>query len=234
MKRPGVLLLSAFAVAALTLGVANVASADLIQTREFGPNVPNFTETLTFDQHECPQGYTLTGIKVEMYLEISGGYLVVDNDGAEEATVVVQLGATGNLSSTDVTLLDDAFQPVVSDVEVFTSDMFVLGPDDGDGPGDVDPNPPDGATHLGGAGSDSDFGFINSAFWSGFQGTGTYDIDAEVDQILDFGGVGGVEGSYGPVTASGWVTVSMYCVPEPGTLSLLGLGGLLLIRRRRA
>ena len=89
----------------------------------------------------------------------------------------------------------------------------------------------------GGTENDSDFGFIGSAYFTtgvGFEGTGTYDIDIDVDTWSTYGGAGGVEYAVTPPTTSGSVeVVYTYFVPEPGTMALLALGGLALLRRRK-
>ena len=144
-----------------------------------------------------------------------------------------EFGAKGDISSTDVSLLDAGFQPVTAELESLHSDAFSLDGNVGDGPGDYDPSPPDGMLYAGGLETDSDSGFIGSALFDQYTGTGTYDIVAEVNQWSYFGGVSGIEYAVTPSTAGGEVTVVYTYIPEPGTLSLLVLGGLVSTRRRR-
>jgi hypothetical protein len=136
--------------------------------------------------------------------------------------------------------LDSVFNPVNAVADASTSQNFNLGADNGDGVGNIDGTAPDGAVMLGSNDSDLESGFINTLFHPQYQGVSTYDIDVQVDQILDFGSVGGVEGGFSPVTALGYVRVTYEYepVPEPGTLALASLGivGLISARtlRRRA
>jgi hypothetical protein len=201
-------------------------AAVLSEVEPFGPGTPNFDSTLTFNQFDPTLG-TLNSVQIIMNVAVTGGSLTVDNDGVGPAAVTVELGAEGNLSSLDVSLLDIAFQPVVSDVTASTIGNFNLGAENGDGLGNVDGTGPDGAILLGADNNYTDSGFINPLFHAGYTGISTFDITAEIDQILDFGSVGGVEGAFTPVTASGYVRVIYNydaIVPEPTSLVLVGLG----------
>lgn len=221
-----------FAAAVVVAVSGAAARADLItQTLPFGPQIPNFDQTLTFQQFHGNLA-DLVSVHVQLDMSISGGLLVVDNDAPLPAHVHVELGAHGDLSSVDVALLDIAFQPVTGTVNLSTGETFDLAPNEGDVPNDFDPAPPDGATHVGGLDSDSGAGFINPIFFPGYVGAGTFDILAVATQLLDYGGVSGVELAYVPVTAEGSVTVSYNFVPEPASACLLGMA-LLGVRKRR-
>lgn len=233
MKRA--LVIAALAVSAMS-GVASAAPCDtmIMQEIPFGPNTPNFRQTLTFDKYAGPAS-DICSIQVFMNLQISDGFLVVDNDGALPALAAAKLGAEGDISSMDVPLLDAGLQPVTSPVQVATMQIFNLGPDNGDGSLPMfppDPAGPDGGLMLGQPGAGSDNGFISPALFAPYAGGGTFNVLVDVDQVIDFGGIGGVEGSFGSVIAQGSVKV-IYIVPEPATMSLLGLGALGLLRRIR-
>lgn len=102
----------------------------------------------------------------------------------------------------------------------------------GDGPLDFDPTAPDGMQYDGGLESGSDSGFISNTVFGGYMGLGTFDIIADIVQWQDFGGVSGIEWAVTPVNSSGSVTVEYTYTPEPATLLLLSLGGMLLRKRR--
>jgi len=228
-------------LAALLIMVASASpsmAATSIETELFGPGTPNFDTVLNFNKFDPILG-TLNSVKIVMQVDVQGGSLTVDNDGIGPASVTVELGAEGNVASVDVPLLNNLLQPVVSDVTASTSGLFNLGAENGDGIANVDGTGPDGAILAGGNDSEMQMGFINTLFHPNYTGAAaTFNVTAEIDQILDFGGVGGVEGAFSPVTASGFVQV-IYdytaAVPEPASalMAAIGLCAVVLNRRQR-
>jgi hypothetical protein len=223
--------------AAVVLVAGSTASAgQIMQTESFGPTTPDFSGTLTFDKFDDQGGtLTLTGIKVKVQLDIDGGSAFADNDGVEPGTVDVEFGATGAISSTDVSLLDGAFQPVTADVDVLNLATFNLtghqgadpiGTPEFEGDGDDD-------QIIGGPGSDMSMGFINSLFYAEYIGLDTFEIDFDVTTAFSISGASGVGGGFAPVIASGNVMITYDFIPAPGVASLLGVAGLAAARRRR-
>jgi len=220
-------------VAILLAAFGQAGAAPIVQTKPFS-GTPDFTEDLTFDKFD-DQGGTLTLLSIEVIhtLNVNGGQLILDNDGVDPAVGTFIFGAAGAISSLDVSLLDSLLQPVTGQLSATHSGPFNLAGNVGDGAADYDPSPPDGMQYNGGVKTDSDSGFISSTVFAQYTGAGTYDIKAGVNQGAAFGGLSGIEWAVTPVTSSGEVTVIYNYVPEPATLSLLGISGLAMIRRRR-
>ncbi len=220
------------------LGSAVVGNAVTIsQTKPFSGQ-PNISPTLTFNQFDdSAPDVNLTGIEIIFNMDISGGQLVLDNDASGPASGSFVFGSKGSLSSTDVSLFDGTPQPIPADLTVTTGSAFNLDPNEGDESGDYDPCAPDGMSYDGGIASENSAGFVGAAFFTtgvkGYTGTGTYDITAELTQWLNYGGIGGIEFSVSPVTASGSVEIIYTYVPEPATIAMLGLGSMMFLRKRR-
>ncbi|MDX2115038.1 MAG: hypothetical protein SFZ24_05370 [Planctomycetota bacterium] len=220
---------------ASVLAIAGSAFAGQImsQTIPFGPSTPNFDATLTFDKYSGPSS-DIVSIKVIVELAINGGRLELDNDGEESAAGAANLGATAAISSPDVPLLNDVFQPVVSDASAANNAAFLIGSNDGDADGSFETGGDDYFLFQGTAASDMQMGFINGAFFGAYSGGGTFNIEVDANQIFDYGAIGGISFSGSPVTAAGTVTIIYNIIPTPGTAALGALAGLAALRRRRA
>jgi len=207
------------------------ASTNIVQSKDFS-GIPNLTETLNFKQFDDLGGtLTLQSIQVLLELEVSGGSMILDNDGVDPAAGTFEFGAKGSISSSDVSLLDIALDPVTGVVEAMHIGTFNLAGNQGDGQTDFDPTNPDGMQYYGSIEFDSDSGFITPIVFSDYIGTGTFDIEFGVTQWQDFGGISGIEWAIAPVSAVGKVEVIYNYVPEPATMAFLSIG-LLFCRRR--
>ena len=225
-----------FAFLSFSIGVCN---ADLIVQQQNFSGFPNYNAVLTFNQFDTSLG-TLDSIFVEFHMESENGELRLDNDGAGGASGTVTFGSSGLISSTDVSLLDATLQPVVDQLMGVSVDNPNLSPDDGDaevgGTINFSQVGPDSATLSPSNTMQDDSGFIGAAQFVQFQGLGTYDINAQLGQMLEinFGGAGGIQFQGDPIFTTGYVRITYdYTIPEPSTLTLLATASLLMLRRRQ-
>ena len=216
--------------------VASTAHAlTITQTQSF-TGQPNLTKAVEFSRFDPSYG-TLESVEWRMSLTIEGGTLTVDNDGELPASVTVELGANGSISSPDVKLLSETFESILSGtsaVGVSTGTVFELAADNGDAM-TFDPTMPDADTHIGGSASASGNGFVAPQFFSDYMGTNMFNLSVKVDQLLNFGGNGGVSGQFDPVMATPTLELIYTFVPEPASLltASSGLVALLAWGRRR-
>jgi hypothetical protein len=226
----------AICVLLVVLSSASAFAAIYSQVQNFA-GIPNINNTFTFNQFNTSLG-TLTGIQITLTVNSNGGMLVLDNDSASAASGTFEFGAMGNISSTDVILLNSMFASIPGSVGAYHSQTFSLAADNGDGIGNIDSAGPDGMTYTGGSESGSKTGTISNMLWSmgskGFLGTGTYNLLCNIMQWSNLTSTGGVEYSVTPVTAGGSVKVDYVynAIPEPATLAILALGLLVPMKKR--
>lgn len=213
-------------------------AGQITQTQSFS-GTPDFQQALSFNQFDSLGGtLMLQSIKLEVSLAISGGGLKVDNDGANPASGGVEFGAQVQLISS-VSLIDSNFQSIIQpgDVKASGGTTVNLSADDGDvevgGTGNFSYAGSDYGFYNGSNETDSDLGFVNSAVFSQYIGTGTYSITVDADQVANYGALGGVQAQIDPLSAGGTVTVIYTYIPEPATLTLLAVGAVLTGWKRR-
>jgi hypothetical protein len=227
-------------IVALLITVPSALASTATQTKSFS-GIPNMTGSLTFNQSGYYGGtLTLQSIMVSMTLQTTSARLLLDNDSSESASGTFEFGAAGSISSDDVALLDSSFQPIPGQVNAYHSQEFNLAPDNGDGLGNYDSTGPDGLFYDAGVETDSKSGFAGSDVWNagntGFLGTGTFDLSYSITQWFNYNGTGGIEYAFSPASVNGDITVSYtYAdpIPEPATISLLTIGALALLKRKR-
>ncbi len=238
MKKP---VCSVVGVSILAAGmlVSTATAATITQTQPFS-GVPDYTQVLTFNQFDDLGGtLTLLSVYVEVNLNAIGGALRCDNDAPQSASGAIEFGAQAAITAS-VPLIDAMFQPIFQpgDVKATGGTTLNLTADDDDLEVGGTPNfsmmGTDYGFYLGGSVWDSDSGIVNSLVYGSYIGTGTFTITVEGTQVANYGSLGGVQAQIDPLDTTGTVTVIYNYIPEPATLGLLLLGGLLTARRRIA
>ncbi len=230
-----------FLVTASVLGLlTGGAMGDVItQTLPYG-GTPDYSQTLTFNQFDDLGGtLTLESIFVSALLNVQGGALRCDNDAQTPASGAIEFGAQAVVGSS-VPLIDALFQQIFQpgDIKATGGTLLNLSPDDGDaevgGTAYFSYQGQDYGFYVGGSPTDGDSGWVNPVVFGQYIGLGTFTITMDGTQVADYGSLGGVQAQIDPLTTGGEVTVVYTYSPEPATLGLLALAGLVACRRRLA
>jgi len=223
----------------VVIGFSSLAMADSITQTLSYTGTPDYQKILTFNKFNDMGGaLTLLSVYVEVDLDANGGALRCDNDAITPASGAIEFGAKVDVSSS-VSMIDATFNPIFQsgDVKATGGTTLNLSADDLDtevgGTANFSMQGSDYGYYTGGLASDNDSGYVTSMVFSQYTGTGTYTVTLDASQVANYGSLGGVQAQIDPLTASGEVTVIYTYIPEPATLSLLVIGGLMITRRRR-
>ena len=209
--------------------ISGVASAAVVTQTETFSGTPSFNRALTFNQFDDNDGaYTLDSVTVRLYLTTSAGaQLDVDNDGELATEGTASFGSLGSLSSVHVFLGGDAA------VSTLTTKYMTLAGDDSDGAG-IQTTGLDYDFLVTTEQSDSNVINVSSGSFFQYIGTGTFDINASINQEINFGAMGGVSGAFSPLAANGRVEVEYnYTVPEPASALMICVVGTIALGIRR-
>lgn len=218
-------------------GMAQAGTFMSMQQQSFNNVIADASVPLTFNKFNGNVA-DLVSVKVELFIQATGGTLQLDNDGSTNASGSGFIKTVGTVTSTQVNLINLGFAPLTASTQVDDNFAANLDPDDGGEPGtqpalDNEPGDPDYAQFFGTGGTDLASDFVNPVVFAGYVGAGTYIINADIDS--DLGSLLGGAVAFGgaPYVVNGYVKVTYHYLPAPGAAALVGLGGLLVARRRR-
>ncbi len=163
----------------------------------------------------------LQSVLLTLEANTSGGSITWDNESASETHVTLGIGATVTATGPDAL--------AVVAIPLQTGESDVLADEDGD----PDFTGDDAFTVSSGTGEDSDSDYATN--FSPYIGAGeTFNVS--LASIVETSVA--TSGGQGDSTSSGWVyggkvTVTYTYTPEPAAMSLVAVGGLALLRRRR-
>ena len=199
--------------------------------------VNDTNSTLTLSKFDTSLG-TLTNVWVQVEVRLTNARVELDNDAATAQNGTGRVWNTANSLTSTVTLLKTDFDSInKGDLAINTTQVFALDATTGD---DTDVF---NATGLGdyadwqpGTLTAGDSGDIASAVWAAYQGTGNFTITVNSTFLTTatfLGSYGYFEGNTPTGALYGKVIYTYDAAPEPASLSLLALGGLALLRRRK-
>jgi hypothetical protein len=201
------------------------ASANMTQKQEFS-GLSGGYHNLTFNKFSDADG-TLNSVKITFSLTISGGKLILDNDGSSAVSGTLEFGYDADITSANVSLPSSAITN-----NVFYSQGFNLAANTGDVPGDYDAASPDGLQYNGGSKNGVAEGYVSSSLYSSYRGNGNYIITVNLITRLECGEPTDLEyRTIENVYPAGYVEViyNYTQAPEPATIVLLCAGAAFVV-----
>ena len=216
---------------AASLGMAASANASWMTYTSSFTAYPNYSNTFTFNKFDSALGH-LDSVTVELSLDVTGGSYQVENLSTSPASGTMTFGTTGSLAG-PAYFADNSDNLLTSPVSAVTNKNVSLAATDGtqDFSGG-DSNSLAGATQW-----LTNTAIVGTSYTYRFASATneTFKITAKADYYMNFSVAGGIAGAYLPQTARSAVTVTYNYsqIPEPVAFGLVGIGGLVLMRRHR-
>ncbi|MBN1301900.1 MAG: DUF11 domain-containing protein [Melioribacteraceae bacterium] len=198
-------------VAALISFSTLYAQSTITQTKSYSA-FTNYSHNHTFNQFN-PQLGTLTSIEVILQINTQGGSIIIDNDGGSAASGNADFGSSVQINSPTHML------GLLGQVQAFVTSAYNLDADDGDG-GVFSATGTDATTILGGNQSAQNSGFVSAPDFPFYQGTGTFNVQAQVSSYQNYFIAGGAQAQISPPTAENTVTIIYTYTPASVDLAI--------------
>ncbi|MBN1435472.1 MAG: PEP-CTERM sorting domain-containing protein [Sedimentisphaerales bacterium] len=188
---------------------------------------------LTLPQFNGPIG-DLLSVWVHVKFDLSNATVAMDNDSVTSAVATAKItsgfvtfNSTASLLRTGTGLIEGSDFGIIQ-TQDFNLDASIGDPCGFDATLDVDY-----AFHDFGTITKEESGFIASSEWADYVGSGNFTITVKADYLAG-ATFQGSDGYYQGSTPNGSISaeVEYVYVPEPMTMSLLAIGGIILNRRR--
>lgn len=215
-----------------SLAIASAANAATITQTFSYDKTPNFTKNFSVARFDPSLG-TLNSVSVSLGLAVVGGSYSVDNDSPDAASGNASFGTTISLTGTGVHLLDQSSQPVISPLSLVRTTAFSVTGDTDNGTHDFQGT--DAATFAGFSDATNGSGTVSSAFLTDYVGNTSFSVTLKASREASTDVDGGLAELVIPQSASGTLTVvyNYTLVPEPATVGVMAMAGLVFVGGRR-
>ncbi|HOF17933.1 MAG TPA: choice-of-anchor E domain-containing protein [Phycisphaerae bacterium] len=221
----------------LVIGLAAGSSpADILMDDDTQVAANELDTVLHLSKFDTSLG-TLTGVWVQIELRLKNAEIEMDNDASQAQNGTGWVVNTASSLTSGVSLVKTDYDSIdKGDLAINQSQVFLLSATSGDPTGQFDATGAgDYAAWQPGVLTSGDSGNILESAWDDYKGTGVFTITVNTTYLTSatFAGSNGFFQGNTPDGELYGKVIYTYVVPEPATLSLLALGGIALLLRRR-